>query len=74
MRNQYQCAAAPERFHEGQAFPPEGGIADGQRLIDDQDVGFGVGTDREGQPRAHAGGIKPHRLIEKRADRGKPGD
>src|SRR3984893_3569377 len=74
MRNHYQGAAAPERFHEGEAFPSESGVADSQRLIDDQDVGFGVNADREGQPRAHAGGIEPHRLIEKRTDRGKLGD
>ncbi len=74
MRNHDQCAAAPEQFHEGEAFASESGVADGQGLIDDQDVGFGVNADREGQPRAHAGGIEPHRLIEKRTDRGKLGD
>ncbi|HEX4184759.1 MAG TPA: hypothetical protein VHY78_02750, partial [Stellaceae bacterium] len=74
MRNHDQRAAAPKGFHEGEAFLSEGGIADGQRFIDDQDVGFGVSADRERQPRAHAGGIEPHRLIDKRADRGKLGD
>ena len=50
VRDQKQGAGASERPHEGQAFLSEGGVADRQRLVDQQNVRVDMGADCKRQP------------------------
>lgn len=50
-------AAAHEFEHAGMTFFLEGGVADGEDLIDDKDFGVDDGGDGEGEASEHTGGI-----------------
>ena len=41
----------------------EGGVADAEGLVDQQDVGMDLGGDREGQPHVHAARIILQRQV-----------
>ena len=61
-------------FHLGQAFLLKARIADGQGFVDDEDFGFEMSGDREGQTHVHAARIMLDRGIQKLADFGKLDD
>ena len=49
-------------------------VADGQDLVDDQDLRLQVGRDREGQPDVHPAGVALHRRVEELLDLGEGDD
>src|SRR5579875_37302 len=58
---------APLGAHAGDAVvaaPLESLVADGQDLVDDQDVRVEVHGDREAQPSVHPRGVGPHRVVD----------
>ena len=57
-----------------QALLLEPDVADGQHLVDDQDLGLEVGGHREGQPHVHPAGIVLDRGIEEPLDLGEGDD
>ena len=48
-----------------QAFGHKGGVADGQHLVDQQDVRVHVDGDGKSQSHVHTGGVGLHRVIDK---------
>src|ERR1019366_8675527 len=51
--------------HLSEALPLEGGIADCENLVDDQDFGVKVGGHRKSQADIHAGGVALDGRVEK---------
>ena len=49
-------------------------VADGQHLVDDQDLRLEVRGDREGQADVHPGGVALHRRVEELLDLGEGDD
>ena len=70
VRDEEEGALLLERADEAHALLLEGGVADRQDLVDDQDVGVDMGADREGEARIHAAGIGLDRLVDEVADAG----
>ena len=70
MRHHQNRASAGEFLDIALAFRLECLVADGESLVDDENVGIGMGADRKGEPRHHAGRVIFHLLIEERADAG----
>src|SRR6516165_259229 len=62
-----------ESLDEGVAFGCKFRIADGQGLIDDQDIGVGMGADRECETCRHAARIHFQGLMEESANVGEGG-
>ena len=58
------AAGVAELVNLLKAFFLEGGIAHGQNLVDQQDVGIHVDGHREGQAHDHAGRISAERLVD----------
>jgi hypothetical protein len=52
----------------------EVGVAHGQRLVDDEDVGIDMRDDREGEAHGHAGGVGLDGLVDELADIGEGQD
>jgi hypothetical protein len=67
-------AAIDQALEMAEAFLREEHVADGEGLVDQQQVGVDTGGDAERQPHEHAAGIGLHRLVEELADIGKGGD
>ena len=67
-------APAPELLDAVEGLQREPGIADRQRLVDDQDVGVDRGGHGEGQPGLHAARIGPERLVDHVAQLGEIDD
>jgi hypothetical protein len=61
-------------LHEVDALALEGQVADRQHLVQQQDVRFQVGRDRERQAHVHAAGIPLHRRADEVADLGEGDD
>ncbi len=59
---------------EAHAFLLEESVANGECLVDDEDVGIDVGDDGEGEPNVHAAGVSFDGLIDVVADVGESGD
>ena len=74
MGDEQNRAAPAEVLDELQALGLERLVTDGQHLVDDQDIGLGMGADRERQPRIHAARIELHRPVEELADAGEVGN
>src|SRR5690242_21565815 len=73
MANKEHCAAVPPRnfVHLSKAFSLEFRIADGQYLIDDQDLRFQMRGHSECEPDLHARGEALYRSIQKLLHSGK---
>ncbi len=63
-----------EAVDGARAFELEAGVADGERFVDDEDVGLHVGGDGEGEAHDHAAAVRFDRLIEEVTDLGEGGD
>ena len=74
MTDEEDGAALHELAKEPHALLDEEGVADGERLIDDQHVRIDVRDDGERQAHDHARRIGFQRLIEKVPDVGKLDD
>jgi hypothetical protein len=68
------AVAAGDLLHLAEALLLEGEVADGEDLVDDQDVGLQVGGHGEGQADVHPGGIALHRRVEELLDLGEGDD
>jgi len=65
MADENDCAAAAGNvLHFAEAFFLEGGVADGEDFVDEEDFGFEMRGDGEGQPHAHAAAV----MLEGRVD------
>ena len=60
--------------HAPEALPLELGVADGEDLVDDQDLGLEVRGDREREPHVHAAGVALDRRVEELLDAGEVDD
>ena len=60
--------------HLAQAFLLERGVADGQHLVDQQDLGLEMGGDGEAEPHVHAAGVALDRRVEELLDLGEGDD
>ena len=60
--------------HLAQAFLLERRVADGQHLVDDQDLRLEVRRHGEGQPHVHAAGVALDRRVEELLDLGEGDD
>ena len=67
-------AGALHVLHPADAAALELRVADGERLVDDEDVGLEVGRDCEGQAQPHARGVALQRRVEEPLDTGERGD
>ena len=56
------------RLHPPEALLLEGEVADGEDLVDDQDLGLQVGGHRERQPELHAARVALHGRVDEGAD------
>ncbi|HEY6776296.1 MAG TPA: hypothetical protein VI122_07275, partial [Thermoleophilaceae bacterium] len=61
-------ALVGEFGHPCDATALELGVADGEDFVDDDDVGFEVGGDGEGEPQVHAGGVALEGGVEEALD------
>ena len=61
-------ARGGDLVHLAEALALERGVADGQHLVDDQDLGLEVRGDREGQPHVHAARVALDRRVEELLD------
>ena len=61
-------------LHLAQALLLERGVADGQDLVDDQDLGIQVRRHGEGEPDIHPAGVALHRRVEELFDLGEGDD
>src|SRR5262249_9897818 len=62
---QHRSAFAGGHFsHLAQALPLNLRVADGEYLVDDQDLGFQMRRDREGEPHLHPAGITFDRRVD----------
>src|SRR5689334_976508 len=69
MRDEDEGGPAPEDLLDPRdALSLELDVADGQDLVDEQDVGFHVRRDREPEPRDHPGGIRAERGVDEVAE------
>ncbi len=55
---------ALELLHVVEALALEGCIADGEHLVDQQDVGLHVHRDREAETDVHAGRVELHLVVD----------
>ena len=60
--------------HLPQRLALEGGVADGEHLVDEQDLRLEVGGDGEGQPHRHPARVALDRRVEERLDLGELDD
>ena len=60
--------------HFAEAFLLEGGVADGEDFVDEEDFGFEVGGDGEGQADVHAGGVALDGRVDEFLDFGEGDD
>ena len=60
--------------HLAEALLLELGVADGEHLVDDQDLGFQMRRDGEGEPHIHARRVALDRRVEKFLDLGEGDD
>ena len=60
--------------HLRQRLALEGGVADGEDLVDEQDLRLEVGGDREGEPHRHPARVALHRGVEEALDVGEGDD
>ena len=67
-------AGALQVLHPADAAALELRVADGERLVDDEDVGLEVGRDGERQPQPHPRGVALQRRVEEALDPGEGGD
>ena len=66
---------APDHVADlAEALPLEDRVADGEHLVDDEDLGLQVGRHGEGQPHVHAAGIVLARGVEELVDAGEVDD
>ena len=69
MANKQHCPpAVRDILHLAEALLLELSVADGENLVDDQDLWFQVGGDGEGQPNVHAAGVALDRRVEELFD------
>ena len=61
-------------LHLAEALLLELGVADGQHLVDDQDLRLEVRRDGEGQAHVHAARVALHRRVEEPLDLGEGDD
>ena len=66
--------ASPEVGELVHALLLERRVADGEDLVDQQDVGVDVDRDREAEPDVHAGRVVLHRLVDELLDAGEVDD
>src|SRR5271167_1398117 len=65
VRGQHQDARMAHEFLDAALrLGEKAGIAGGQPLVHDQDVGGDAGRNSEGQANHHSGGVGPHRHVE----------
>ena len=60
--------------HLAQRLALEGGVADREHLVDEQDLGLEVGGDGEGEPHLHAARVALDRRVEEALDLGELDD
>ncbi len=71
MRHEdYRAAAVPDVLHLVQALLLEPGVADGEDLVDQQDLGLEMGGHCERQTHVHPARVVLHRRIEELLDLG----
>ena len=63
-----------ELLHLVDALELEDVVADGEDLVDDEDVGVHADADREAETRLHAARVGAHRLVDVIADIGEADD
>ena len=74
MADEEQRPALLECAQEAHALLHEARVADGQRLVDHQDVGIDVRHHGEREPHDHAGRVGLDRLLDEVADVGERAD
>src|SRR5207248_1670680 len=67
-------ATLAERLHAVEALLLERGIADGENLVDDEDLGIEMGGDSEGQADVHTAGVALGGRVEEAPDLGEGDD
>ena len=70
----HRAAAAADVVHLAQALLLERGVADGEHLVDEQDLRLEVRGDREGQAHVHAARVVLDRRVEELLDLGERDD
>lgn len=68
------AAGAGDFLHFAEAFLLEGGVADGEDFVDEEDFGFEMGGDGEGEAHAHAAAVMLERRVDEALDFGKGDD
>ena len=74
LTNRHRSALLGDIVHLSQALLLEGGVADRQHLVDQQDLRLEVGGDGERQPQVHAARVVLHRRVEEPLDLGEGDD
>ena len=65
---------SPSRLHAAEAAALELGVADGEHLVDEQDLRLEVRRDREGETHVHAARVALHRRVDEALDPGELDD
>ena len=63
-----------DALHAVEALLLEGDVADGEHLVDDQDLGLEVRRDGEGETQLHAARVALHRRVDEGPDVGELDD
>ncbi len=75
MRYEEHRFAGSAKGHQSlSAFLLKFRVPDGQNLVDQENIGLALNSDREGQPHDHAAGVGPQRIVDEFADSGKLND
>ena len=67
-------AFSADVVHLAEALPLERGVADGENLVDDEDLRLQVRGDGEAEPHVHAARVALHRRVEELLDLGEVDD
>ena len=71
---EHRPAGGAEVLHPPEAAPLELGVAHGQHLVDEQDLGLEVRGDREREPHVHAARVALHGRVDELLDAGELDD
>jgi hypothetical protein len=69
-----RAAALLEVEDLAEALALEGLVADGEHLVEEQDVGLDVRRDRKAEPHVHPRGVRPHRQVDELLEPGERDD
>ena len=69
-----RAARLAEILHPAEAAALELGVADGEHLVDEQDLRLEVRRDGEGEPHVHAARVALHRRVDELLDLGELDD